>query len=40
MNETDRKSIGRRIRAQRELLGYTREKLAEELKSPLNSAPT
>ena len=31
MNATDRKSIGRRIRAQRELLGYTREKLAEEL---------
>ena len=31
MNNLDYKEIGMRIRAQRELLGYTREQLAEKL---------
>lgn len=31
MNELNFKSIGKRIRTQRELFGYTREKLAEQL---------
>ncbi len=31
MNNLDYKEIGMRIRAQRDLLGYTREQLAEKL---------